>query len=144
MSTVKIERSFDADPATVFDYVSRTDFLLQWWGHEGMRITDHQLAFDRTGPWRSTLQGEGGVRYKMSGQVTHVDRPHSIGFTWAWHDENDVRGAESHVTFRLVPSQTGGTDFSLTHVDLPGDDVAANHTRGWTSTLGRLERLLNP
>lgn len=142
MSDVTIERRFDAPVETVFAHVTQTELLLQWWGHEGMRITDHQLAFDRKGPWRSTLIGSDGGRYRMSGHVTHVDPPRSIGFTWAWHDENDVRGTESHVTIRLVPSQSGGTDFTLTHVDLPGDDAAASHVRGWTSTLARLERLL--
>ena len=141
MTTLTIERSFAAAPETVFDYVSKTEHLLKWWGPEGMSVPEHKLAFDRPGPWLSVMQNAEGQTFKVSGQVTHVDRPHSVGFTWAWHDENDVRGVESHVTIKLVPAANGGTEFQLQHVDLPGDDVAANHQQGWTSSLRKLERL---
>ncbi len=86
----------------------------------------------------SVMQNDKGDRFKVSGQVTHVDPPSSIGFTWAWHDENDVRGVESHVTIRLVPAQNGGTAFHLSHVDLPDDETAQNHEMGWTSSLRKL------
>ncbi len=143
MATLTIERTFEADPETVFAYVSQTKHLLKWWGPEGMTLPEHQLAFDRKGPWVTVMQSAEGQRYKVSGQVTHVDPPHSVGFTWAWHDENDQRGVESHVTIRLVPAAGGGTAFSLSHADLPSDDVAANHEKGWTSALRKLERLAN-
>lgn len=143
MATLTIEREFEADPGTVFDYVSKTEHLLKWWGPEGMTVPEHQLDFARTGPWQSVMQGAEGQRYKVSGHVTHVDPPHSVGFTWAWHDENDVRGVESHVTIKLVPAKNGGTLFKLDHVDLPSDEVAANHEQGWTSSLRKLEKLAN-
>jgi uncharacterized protein YndB with AHSA1/START domain len=143
MATLTIDREFEADPATVFDYVSKTEHLLKWWGPEGMTVREHDLAFDRKGPWVSVMQNAEGQRYKVSGQVTHVDPPHSVGFTWAWHDENDQRGVESHVTIKLVPAANGGTRFLLSHVDLPSKDVAANHNQGWTSSLRKLERLAN-
>lgn len=143
MAALTIERDFDADPATVFDYVSKTEHLLKWWGPEGMTVPEHQLAFDRRGPWVSVMQNAEGQRHKVSGQVTHVDPPHSVGFTWAWHDENDRRGVESHVMIKLLPAANGGTRFQLSHTDLPSDDVAANHEQGWTSSLRKLERLAN-
>lgn len=142
MPTLTLERRFDAPIDRVFAFVTRREHLLKWWGHDGMTLPEHELGFDALGPWMSVLQSEEGNRFKMSGQVTHVDAPNSIGFTWAWHDENDRRGVESHVTIRLVPAQNGGTDMTLTHVDLPDQTVADSHVRGWTSTLNRLERLL--
>lgn len=141
MPTLTLERHFPAAPETVFAYISRTEHLLKWWGPEGMNVPEHDLAFDRTGPWYSVMTNDQGQRYKVSGHVTHVDPPHSIGFTWAWHDEDDRRGVESHVTIRLVPAQDGGTLFSLDHADLPDDETAANHERGWSSALRKLERL---
>jgi len=142
MPTLTLERDFDAAPEKVFDYVSKTEHLLKWWGPEGVFLSEHQLAFDRKGPWLSVMQNDAGQRFKVSGHVTHVDPPHSIGFTWAWHDENDVRGVESHVTIKLVPAQNGGTRMQLNHVDLP-DESAANHEQGWTSSLRKLTRLLD-
>ena len=141
MADLTINRSFKAPPETVFAYITRTEHLLKWWGHDGATLPEYQLAFDKKGPWMSTMLTEEGNRYKMSGHVTHVDPPRSIGFTWAWHDENDRRGVESHVTIKLVPAQNGGTDFELRHVDLP-EGAEENHERGWGSTLKRLERLI--
>ncbi len=143
MATLTLERDFDADPETVFAYVSKTEHLLKWWGPEGMTLPEHQLDFTSKGPWVSVMQNADGQRYKVSGQVTHVDPPRSVGFTWAWHDESDTRGVESHVTIKLVPAANGGTRFQLSHVDLPSDEVAANHEQGWTSSLRKLERLAN-
>ena len=109
MAVLTLERRFDAAPKRVFEYISKTGRLLEWWGPEGIKVPDHALGFDREGPWYSVMRLSDGRDLKVSGHVTHVDPPNSVGFTWAWHDENDVRGVESHVTIRLVPAQSGGT-----------------------------------
>ena len=142
MPELTLERVFDAPLERVFDFVSKTEHLLKWWGPEGLHVPEGDLAFDRTGPWWSVMQSAEGQRYKVSGHVTHVDPPKSIGFTWAWHDEADARGVESHVTIKLVPAQGGGTTFTLSHVDLPDDEAAANHNMGWVSSLRKLEALI--
>lgn len=143
MPTLVLNRTFQADPETVFAYVSKTEHLLKWWGPEGMHVSKHDMSFEQKGPWMSVMTNSEGQNYKVSGHVTHIDAPRSIGFTWAWHDENDQRGVESHVTIKLVPAQGGGTAFELSHVDLPDDDSAANHEQGWGSSLVKLEKLAN-
>ncbi len=142
MPTLTLERTLPAPPARVFDFVTRTDNLLKWWGPEGFHVPEHALSFEREGPWMSVMRNTEGQRFKVSGHVTHVDPPHSIGFTWAWHDETDTRGVESHVTIRLVPAQGGGTELTLTHIDLPDDAAAENHEMGWSSSLRKLERVI--
>ncbi len=143
MSDLTMTRQFDAPPEKVFAFISQTKHLLKWWGPEGMHVPEHDLAFEAVGPWMSVMMNAEGERFKVSGHVTHVDPPKSIGFTWAWHDENDKRGVESHVTIKLVPAQGGGTQFELSHVDLPDDDSAASHKQGWDSSLRKLEALIN-
>jgi len=143
MADLEMTRSFVADPATVFRALSDPAVLIQWWGHEGMTVTADPLDFSRLGPWCTKMIGADGARYKMSGQVTHVTEGQSIGFTWAWHDDADARGPESHVTFTVAPDGKGGTLFRLSHVDLPSDDIATAHERGWGSTLARLEAFLS-
>ena len=140
MPELTLKRHYAAPPAKVFDYVSKSEHLLKWWGPEGLHVPEHNLSFQRKGPWMSVMQNEQGDRFKVSGQVTHVDPPNSIGFTWAWHDETDARGVESHVTIKVVPAQAGGTDLELTHVDLP-PDAADNHEQGWSSSLRKLAQI---
>ena len=143
MPDLKMTRQFDAAPEKVFAFITQTKHLLKWWGPEGMHVPEHDLSFQSVGPWMSVMMNAEGERFKVSGHVTHVDPPRSIGFTWAWHDENDKRGVESHVTIKLVPAQGGGTEFEMQHVDLPDDDSAANHKQGWESSLRKLEALVN-
>ncbi len=142
MADLKLEREFPIDPKDLFAWISDAEKLLQWWGPEGVHVPEHNLDFSRLGPWCSVMQNAEGQRFKVSGQVTHVDPPKSVGFTWGWHDDQDRRGAESHVTLLVEPAGQG-TRLIIDHRDLGDDDIAANHEKGWTSTLNKLAAQLN-
>lgn len=141
MPDVTLERDFSAPVEKVFAFVTQTDNLLKWWGPKGVHVPEHNLSFETTGPWFSVMKNDAGQLFKVSGQVTHVDPPNSIGFTWAWHDDNDQRGHESHVMMSLAVAEKGGTRFTLTHTNLADEEAAARHTEGWTSSLLKLEAL---
>lgn len=126
--------------------ITRPDELVQWFGPEGVRIESCEMDFTKIGPWVCTMRGlESGKRFKVSGQVTSVRPPKGgegyVGFTWAWHDDNDVRGYESHVSFTVVATDTGAR-LTLSHRDLPDMESAQGHTRGWLATLPKLDRYL--
>jgi len=142
MSDIRLEREFGVSPQRLFEVVSSHADVLQWWGHEGWTMRDEQLDFSRVGPWHSAMISEEGNLYKMSGQVTKVQPFEMIGFTWGWHDAQDQRGAESHVTF-TIQATAKGAKLVIDHRELPTVDSAAQHARGWGSPLGRLEKLLN-
>ncbi|MES0862319.1 SRPBCC domain-containing protein [Ruegeria sp. SCPT10] len=138
MADLKLEREFPVDSETLFAWVSDGAKLLQWWGPEGMHVPEHNLDFSRTGPWYSVMQNAEGQQYKVSGHVTHVDPPNSVGFTWGWHDDQDQRGAESHVTLTVTASGAGSR-LVLDHRELADAEAVANHNKGWTSSLRKLE-----
>lgn len=140
MPDLRLEREFPVSPETLFTYLTTTDGLLQWWGHDGMTIPEHNLDFSRPGPWFSVMLTDEGNRMKLSGQVTHVDPPRSVGFTWGWHDPQDVRGPESHVTLTVSATETGAR-LVLDHVDLPDAETVESHGRGWAAILQRLARI---
>lgn len=137
-----LERTYDVPPDRVFDVVTRADLLGRWWGPEGIVRSIGDLDFTRTGPWNSTMINAEGARFKVSGQVTRVERPVLVAFTWGWHDENDRRGRESHVTIELSAAGAGKTRFVLTHRDLPDADQQTRHAEGWTSSLRKLAAAL--
>jgi len=143
MAELTLDRRLNADQARVFAFISQPDHLATWWGPEGMHCPDHTLDFTKTGPWHSVMQNKEGQKYKVSGQVTAVDPPNSVAFTWAWHDENDKRGDESHVTLSLTGNRDGTTTLRLRHVQLKTEDAAASHEAGWSSSLNKLETLAN-
>lgn len=122
--------------------------VAKWFGPEGVELVDCQMDMTRRGPWHCIMRGrESGNIFKNTGVVTHVRPPEdgaegSVGFTWAWHDnETDVRGSESHVIFE-VSSNGNGARLRLIHRDLADLEAAQSHTRGWISTLKRLDRFV--
>ena len=141
MAGLRLEREFPVTPEALFTWVSDGEKLLQWWGPEGMHVPEHNLDLSRLGPWFSVMVNGEGQRYKVSGQVTHVNPPKSLGFTWGWHDDQDQRGAESHVTFTVEPAGEGAR-LVIDHRDLGDDEISANHEVGWASTLRKLAALL--
>ncbi len=143
MSTLKLEREFASDPETVFAFITQAENVAKWWGPEGMGIKDHRLDFTRQGDWTSTMVNAEGGLHKMSGVITGIDPPHSVEFTWGWHDDQDQRGYESRVRLDVKPNGSGGTLFFLTHYDLADEESASNHGRGWGSALSKLERMAN-
>ena len=143
MTGIRIERHLPHPPHRVFAYVTDERHVLTWWGHDSTTVVDPDLSFDRPGPWRATLRFPDRREVTMSGHVTHVDPPRSVGFTWQWDGQDGWDDAESHVTIRLDPAPGGGTDLTLDHVRLPdAADWPLKQTRGWGSTLGRLEAAL--
>ncbi len=105
-------------------------------------MPEHNLDFSVPGPWYSVMENSEGQQYKVSGQVTHVNPPASLGFTWGWHDDQDQRGAESHVMF-TVEAAGAGARLVIDHRDLGDDEMSASHEKGWTSSLRKLEAQLN-
>lgn len=142
MADLRLEREFPVTPLRLFEVLSMRAELVRWWGHDGWSFASEHMDFSRTGPWHADMRSEEGNRYKLSGQVTRVSPPDTIGFTWAWHDDQDQRGPESHVTFSVVETAKGAK-LIVDHRDLPTDDIAARHAQGWAGPLGRLARMLD-
>lgn len=140
MSDLRIERQFAAPADRVFEFVTRHEHLLKWWGPEGMSLPEETLDFTKPGPWHSVMMSADGNRFKVSGEVTSVDAPNALEFTWAWHDDQGQRGPESRVRIDLISAGPDATTFVLTHADLLDDESRKNHGDGWTSSIGKLER----
>lgn len=141
MSKIRLEREFNAAPDKVFAFVTAHAKLLEWWGPEGMTLPEAKLDFTRPGPWSTVFVSAEGKRFKVTGKVLKVIPPKSVDLTWAWHDENDARGHESHVRLEVKPAPGGGTHFTLLHSGLADAESATRHSSGWTSSLKKLERI---
>ncbi|MGY3438140.1 MULTISPECIES: SRPBCC family protein [unclassified Marinovum] len=139
MSDLTLERRFNASQQVVWDFVTRPENMVLWWGHDGWTLTSHQLDFTQTGPWHAFMRSEEGNDFNISGQVTEVAPPHRVAFTWAWHDTEGNRGPESQVSVTITPAGDA-TLFCLHHSGLQDAETVASHKGGWTAVLARLER----
>jgi uncharacterized protein YndB with AHSA1/START domain len=141
MTDVVLERLLPAAVDRVFDFVTRRQNVLTWWGPEGGMVHEESLDLSRLGPWFSVFTGAEGRRYKVSGQVTRVERPTLVAFTWGWHDDTDARGRETHVTIEISAAGPDRSRLVLRHAGL-ADDTTGAHSQGWQGALNNLERAL--
>lgn len=138
-NALTLERRFSAPVQTVWDFITRPENMVLWWGHDGWTLESHELDFTRQGPWHAFMRSAEGNSFNVSGAVTEVAPPDHVTFTWAWHDADGNRGHESEVTFS-VRAAGDVTLFTLRHVGLQDAETATSHEGGWTAVLRRLER----
>lgn len=142
MADTLLAREFPVSADRLYEYITLPERLTQWFGPEGTYLAEHDMDFSRTGPWFAVMVGrESGNRFKVSGEVTHVRPRTSVALTWAWHDDADGRGAESHVTF-IVDATPKGARLTIDHRDLADAEAVEGHSKGWRSTLDKLSQQL--
>jgi uncharacterized protein YndB with AHSA1/START domain len=142
MTDLTLERHFPVAPEIVFAHVTQQEHLREWMGPVTMRCIDIDMNLVAGAKWYAVIENSEGQTHKMSGQVTQTDPPRTVDFTWGWHGENDTRGHESNVRFQVETDGGKGSIFRLIHTNLPDEEAAENHTKGWTSTLTKLETKL--
>ena len=136
-----LERAFDATPQKVFDFVTKKENLLEWWGPENCHVDENNLDFTTVGPYFFVMVAPNGGRAKINGNVLAVDPPYMVEFDMSMPgDEECLR--MSVVKFVVEANSSGGTDFTLTQTGLTSEEITFNRTNGWVSTLSRLEKLL--
>jgi uncharacterized protein YndB with AHSA1/START domain len=141
MAELRLERHFDASPERVFAFVSEAKGLLNWWVPEGTEAGERSLDLSKPGPWRLVLTSPGGGETIMSGNVLAIDPPRSIEMTFdvAY---GGMPPMPSTVRFELQPDGAG-TKLTVIQSGISDDMVMMGMTRGWPTTLDRLERALS-
>jgi len=141
MNQVVLERDFAAPLEKVYAFISKPENLSKWWGPDGCHLPDFKLDFEQTGSWHSVMRFDSGNEVKVSGEVTHVDPPNSVGFTWAWHDggPGGPRGTKSQVRIEIGEVDEHSAKLTLNHFNLGTDSARAGHTRGWMAIFDNLE-----
>ena len=105
---------------------------------------ENNLDLSQRGAWFSVMISGDTTTHKVSGEVLAIDPPHSVTFSWGWHDENDIRGHESIVRFDIADADDASdTRFTLTRMNLPTRESARLHKGGWSSSLFKLEHLFD-
>ncbi len=139
---VILERIFPASASRVFEMVSQPRNMVRWWGHDGMTVPEHNLNFSKVGPWYSIMEAPDGTRKLVSGDVTKVDPPRFIAFTWAWHDggPGGKRGTQTQVTIEIGDVDESRAKMTLSHFNLGTDPARAGHSEGWLSIFDKLEK----
>ena len=135
-----LTRTFQASRERVFAAFTETEALVKWWGPEGFTLPLAEIDLRPGGAYRFHMQSAEGDIYKLSGTVREVQEPERLVYTWTWA-EGEMAGIETLVTLEFRESGDA-TELVLTHEMFPSAEQRDRHDGGWSSSFGRLQRLL--
>ena len=140
--TFRMVRILDAEPATVWRYLTQAELRRQWFsgGTDAMGVGEtvemvfnhDELSADDVPYPEQYAKWKGAVGRET---VIEYDPPHVLAISW---DE----GKEGTARFELADAGGGKARLTLTHTGITGPAPMANFGGGWHSHLAVLEGLL--
>ncbi len=121
----------EAEPGIVFRYFTDSDRWASWWG-KGSTIEPHVGG-------RVLIRHPGGV--EVSGEVTDVQPPQRIAFTYGYASGTASPAETSLVTIRLEPQGRGATRLHLHHAFAEASQ-RDEHVQGWRYQLSLFGNLV--
>ena len=135
--SLTLKRRLNAAPAEVYSAWTDPKKLAQWMGPEGVEVTLAEADVRVGGRYRIVMRGTDGNDHDVSGVYREVVPDEKLVFTWAWKSTPE---RESLVTITLK-ADGSGTLLTLLHEQFADEEARDHHESGWTSSLGKLERL---
>jgi uncharacterized protein YndB with AHSA1/START domain len=139
--TLVIERVFRAPPEQVFAAWTDPQILVGWWGPEGYQTPEYTMDVREGGAWRTVMRNATGEAHIASGVYREIAPPKRLVMTWGWQQPDGTRGHETVVELSFEPAP-GGTRMQLVQRIFANVDQRDNHRMGWTSSLNKLEELV--
>lgn len=138
--SLRLSRVFAAPPEQVFSAWTDPKQLAQWWGPKGMRAGVVELDVRPGGRWRTSMIGEDGREFFVSGVYRKIARPRLLVFTWGWEEDGE-RGHETVITLEFK-RHLRGTELILTQSVFETKLARNRHNAGWNSSFDCLEEYL--
>ncbi|MDO5533847.1 MAG: SRPBCC domain-containing protein [Propionibacteriaceae bacterium] len=133
-NTIHLVRSFDCEPARVWEAWTKPDLMDRWMcPNPELRVSSHADAREG-GAYRVNMGGE----YIVSGSYTRLEEPAVLQCTWQWEHET----LTTLLCIELNPTDEGGTELTLEHCDFTEASDAEGTKQGWELSLDRLAQLL--
>jgi uncharacterized protein YndB with AHSA1/START domain len=136
---MRLTRVIAADPETVFEAWTEPEHMKNWSAPEGMEVPFVEVDLRVGGKFRLTMRNAEGRDFTGVGDYREVDPPRRVSYTWDW-EEGEYQVGETLITVDFNPVD-GGTEVVMRHEFLPSEEALADHTKGWTSCLNRLEAI---
>jgi glutathione S-transferase len=136
---LRIERTYDAPAASVFDAWT-SEAVLRRWFHAQRDWTTSEASVDLRigGAVRVVMHDpDKGEDHGGGGHYTEVDPPSRLAFTWTW--DGDDRETLIEIDFE---ESGDATTVSFTHSNLRDEAARIDHEGGWSRCFDNLERAL--
>lgn len=141
MNAVTLVRRIAARPSIVFDAFVTQEGLTSWWGPDDYPVISATADVRVGGRFRVRFRTEDGRTHECQGEFLEVVRPERLVMNWRWTEGGEEeQGNVSRVEIHLRAIDTG-TELTLIHAALRGEESVRNHTRGWEGALRKLPRM---
>jgi uncharacterized protein YndB with AHSA1/START domain len=144
VTTLRVERTFDAPAQDVFDAWTNPEVLRRWWGAEPTdRVPVAEVDLRVGGAYRLAMERPDGTTHTVQGEYREVSRPRRLVYTWAWVEADGSKGHASIVTVHFR-GEGARTTVVIEHSELPSAESRERHAQGWSACLANLERRVFP
>jgi uncharacterized protein YndB with AHSA1/START domain len=126
LETIRHETLIEADPATIFAYLTDADRLTKWMGVSA-------TLDPRPGGIYLVEVGSGNMARGEFKEVVPVSR---LAYSWGWEKGPNLPPGASMVEIDLIP-RNGATLLRMTHSGVPAA-LAPSHRLGWAHYVARL------
>ena len=137
--TLRIERTFQAPVAAVFDAWTSEEVIRRWWHVElGWETAEAEVDLRVGGVVRVVMRDpDKDVDYGGGGHYTEIERPTRLAFTWIW--DGDTRRTMIELDFEETD---GVTTVRFVHSGLWDEEAVRSHEDGWRRAFDNLERAI--
>jgi uncharacterized protein YndB with AHSA1/START domain len=138
---VRIERTFAAAAATVFDAWTSVEVLRRWWpAGPGWETPVAEVDLRVGGRLRLVMRAPDGAEFGGEGHYVEINRPTRLVFTWQWDTvQLGTQLQLVEVTFIENPDTT--TTVVLVNRGLTEADEQS-HREGWQASFDNLDGIL--
>ena len=136
---LRIERTYDAPAAAVFDAWTSEEVLRRWFHSERDWTTSEANVDLRVGGAVRVVMHDPhkGEDHGGGGHYTEVDPPSRLAFTWTWD------GTDRETLIEIDFEEAGGaTTVHFTHSNIRDEASRIDHEGGWARCFDNLERAL--
>jgi uncharacterized protein YndB with AHSA1/START domain len=138
-TTVRVERTYDAPAAAVFDAWTNPEVLRRWWKADpAFGAPDVELDLRVGGRYRLSMHDpRSGETHTVFGEYRVVRPPERLVYSWTWEGTGPYAGHESLVTVDFR-SEGERTTVVIEHAALLDERSRAAHAHGWSGVLESL------
>jgi uncharacterized protein YndB with AHSA1/START domain len=136
---VRIERTFAASAADVFDAWTSPEVMRRWfhcapdWG-----TPEAEVDLRVGGKVRVVMRRPDGTDVAAQGEYTLIDRPHRLVMTWAFDDDP----SNEQLIELFFSESEGSTTVLMVNSGISTDERHDAQDEGWRGCFDELERVL--
>jgi uncharacterized protein YndB with AHSA1/START domain len=137
MTSLTLVRRIRARPQIVFDAVTTAVGIAQWWGPDAGPVLVAEVDPRVGGRYRVRFRMLDSTEHESSGEFLEIVRAERVVMSWRWKGGVEDPGeSRVEITLKAVPE---GTELTLVHSRLHGEETRRSHEAGWTGSLDKLE-----